>query len=84
MTPFSLIIMHQCVGSWYGLWTPSFPECTAPVVEPPGSSLVGLVRGLDSPYNISSSSSTVLLSTEQGSAREEDTRGRKLVSNHTF
>lgn len=75
MTPFSRTSMHQWVGSclpvpparsaWAAL-TPADPPRTP-------SSLLGLVRGFESPYSISSSSSTVLLNTE-----EEDGKATKI------
>lgn len=59
MTPFSLMIMHQWLGSAL-LELPS-PNAVCPKLRFK-SSLEGVVQALESPYSISSSSSTTLLS----------------------
>lgn len=67
MTPFSLTIMHQCVGSAL-LELPSLPEGPGAAELRLISSFAGVVLALESPYSISSSSSTVLLHIKQQSA----------------
>lgn len=62
MTPFSLMIMHQCVGSAL-LELPSLPEGAGAAELRLISSFGGAALALESPYSISSSSSTTLLHT---------------------
>lgn len=63
MAPFSRTSTHQCVGSSLNRWGSLSAEGR---LQRRGSSLLGLKREPESPYSISSSSSTVLLHPDEG------------------